>query len=106
MSDYKCYKGRIKLIERLENESDKDYCERVTGFDYADDMRETIYEASLEDQYIVLNNNIYEIIEKKEFPDGDFETRGILPDGSILFIARFYNGGTCLSEVLEDIDCI
>lgn len=50
-----------------------------------------------------INNEFYIIENHNEFEPDDMCDYTINPDGSIFFTVGFYNGGTCLSEVLSDI---
>lgn len=52
---------------------------------------------------IEVNGEMWEIVEDKE--EDDTEDISILkkaPDGSYDYIMQFYDGGTCLAEMLED----
>lgn len=55
------------------------------------------------DKFIILEEELYEFIEHEELEDENFFMK-LMPnsDGTISFIGQFYNGGTCLSEMLED----
>ena len=56
----------------------------------------------LGDEYMYLNGILYKIIEDKEVDDDVVNiTRN--EDGTINYVATFYNGGTCLTEVLESV---
>ena len=50
------------------------------------------------------DGELYEIIEDKDFSDdGDFISHITdNGDGTYTYLMSFYNGGTCLSEMLED----
>lgn len=55
------------------------------------------------DKYISISNGLWEVIENLELdPDDDINDLRENEDGTINFISRFYNGGTCLSEMLEE----
>ena len=108
MSDYESIEGIIKSIPRKENEIDKDYFERVTGSIYqkynysSDNIQEAIYDNNLDDKYIYINNQLYEFIEYRQINDYDSYCHlQKIDEDRIKFFTRFYNGGTCLSEMLE-----
>lgn len=53
--------------------------------------------------YEILNGKIYEVLENVDLTeDGGFCEITKNPDGTLSFIASWYNGGASLSEVLED----
>lgn len=53
--------------------------------------------------YEILNDQIYEVLENVDLSDdGGFCKLTRNEDGTISFIASWYNGGASLSEVLED----
>ena len=46
-------------------------------------------------------DNVYQLIHHREITE-DFDVFWFEPDGDIQFAVEFYNGGTCLEEVMED----
>lgn len=48
------------------------------------------------------NGKIYKLVEHTELEDDDIFKFWKNADGSISFVAEFYNGGTCLSEIIEE----
>lgn len=108
MSENECIRGIIELVPRQENEEDKEYFERVTGQNYKkydydpSSLMEAIWDNDLGEQFIEIHNSIYKFIEYKELdPYGNFCNITSLPNGQIQFHTMFYNGGTCLQEMLE-----
>ena len=107
MSDYESHKGRIKPIFRLENESDKQYFFRATGKDIStedfDDLMEAIYDLDLYNKYFYVRETIYENLEHEELDPYSSECvlNGNDTDG-YTYHTMFYNGGTCLSEIIEE----
>lgn len=111
MSDYERFKGEIQLIPRNENESDKDYFERATNKPYSYDLDgiqdydciyEAIYENSIYKDFICIGNNIYRFNELKSLdPYGSYCNVQKIEEGKYKFETMFYNGGTCLSEMLS-----
>lgn len=124
MSETEKLAGKIQLKPRLENETDKDYFERVTGLEYEVNYSypephkycpENIYDAIYEHDityyetkhgkkgYVGLNNNLYEILELKEKGIEDYYCNVKKLDNDIYeFEAQYYNGGCSLEEALED----
>ena len=116
MSETQKFIGKFQLRPRLENEADKDYFERITGCNYQryeyepHDIEEAIHDNDLtyydiesgRKAYLYLENNIYEIIEIEEKDVcGDYCYIEKVDDNTFRFDAQFYNGGCCLSEMLE-----
>lgn len=51
-------------------------------------------------KYVTVGDKMYEMIEHEETED-DICKFWKNSDGTISFMAEFYNGGTCLSEIVE-----
>ena len=58
-------------------------------------------EDNLSNWYIILNNKLYRI-DDNEVDDDYYCNITEHDDGSYTYVARFYNGGTCLRECLEN----
>jgi hypothetical protein len=54
-------------------------------------------------EYFLVGKELYVIIEDQEFDDSDIAEGHVNPDGSISYVAMYYNGGAGLTEVLEEI---
>lgn len=108
MSEQETWIGKIKRVDRLENETDSEYFERVTKEKWNDEdfTPESINEAldwySLYDDYIYANNHLYVPLELKELCRTSFVEIKDNHDGTFSFYTSFYNGGTCLSEMIEE----
>lgn len=114
MSETEKFVGKIQLRPRLENETDKDYFERVTGCNwekYDDSIDEAIYDNNLsyyeakrgQKGYICLNKNIYEFLElEQRDTEESYCDLEKIQDDTYKFIAQYYNGGCGLGEILED----
>lgn len=117
MSETQKFVGKFQLRPRLENEADKDYFERVTGCNYQrydnyipHDIEEAIQDNDLTHYdikfgrrgYLYLGDNIYEIIEieERDICDDYCHLEKIDAD-TYRFDTQFYNGGACLSEMIE-----
>lgn len=59
------------------------------------------YDFDMNDKFYVVKGNIYETIEDKEV-DYDAAFLKDNGDGTYDYFIEFYNGGTCLSECIED----
>ncbi len=65
---------------------------------WEEQFRDTFYK-----KYFIADGEIWEVIEHVEGDDGgDIDI--VIPneDGTVTFVMQFYNGGTCLSECIED----
>lgn len=51
--------------------------------------------------YHIIGDNVYQLIHHREITE-DFDVFWFEPDGDIQFAVEFYNGGTCLEEVMEE----
>lgn len=51
--------------------------------------------------FIIHKGKVYHL-EDIKFDDEYVDNFVKNPDGSFFYVARFYNGGTCLSEILEE----
>jgi len=105
MSDYESYKGTIKKIEREEGESLADQCKRICISRKGDKLE--YYEGLLFDEfyddYLKINGELWEVVSKKaKDPDDSYCDIESNEDGTFSFNTRFYNGGTCLTEMIED----
>lgn len=117
MSETEKFTGKFQLKPRQENETDKEYFERVTGgkwqvYNYEpDSIQEAIYDNNMsyfeakhgKKGYLTFGKNIYEILEiqNKDIEESYCELEKI-SDDTFKFEAQFYNGGCSLSEILQD----
>ena len=107
MSDYESHKGRLVLIKRLEEETDLDYFNRATEKNvYEKDfesIRDAIYELDLYEEYFYVKDKLYKNEDHEKLdPYNDVqELKGDEVNGYTYFM-KFYNGGTCLSEMVEE----
>jgi hypothetical protein len=53
------------------------------------------------EKYFVVKKELWETFDHKEIED-DIDEFTLQPDGTIHFVAQFYNGGTCLSEIVGE----
>lgn len=114
MSDYKHHRGKLILIEKNSTEDQEQFFKRVMG----DSFKEDAYEEYLEhndiqeffDDCDVYNEffykdecSIYKIEEHEEVdPYDGIQILRQNTDGSFYFEMRYYNGGTCLTEMIEE----
>lgn len=106
MSDYESHTGKLILLEPKDGEDFKEQCKRLflqnggeleEYNDYSDLFSEFY------NKYLYINEGIYQIIDHKELGEEDMFCKiHKNDDDTYSFHTRFYNGGTCLSEMLED----
>ena len=53
-------------------------------------------------KYFIYNDEIWEAFDHTKSDDEYMAVMIPQPDGTIIFAMQFYNGGTCLSEMIED----
>ena len=103
-----CYETHRGVLKKIDTDNVRQYLfsltNNKTAFDEDYDIDEFIYDNSLENKYIVLNNGLYEWLEHecKYDEEDDFCDLKENQDKTISIHAQFYNGGTCLNAVLND----
>ena len=110
MSSMEYHYGKLRPVDKSENETFEEFAKRVCddrGISLKD-IKKWTYSSFMEFILTELgfvyngsNNTLYEIYDHSIMDDEDFIFREIGPK-NYEFIGAFYNGGTCLSEVLED----
>ena len=108
MSQNEFHTGRLVPVD-LEGKTVEEFAEEIcrsSGISeissYHDTwLEEFRYELAYE-KYFIVDGEIYEMIEHSDSDEEYFVHMRRNEDGSISFSAQFYNGGTCLSEVIED----
>lgn len=110
MSETQVIKGKIKLIFVGSGSEMESYCKRLClkndiktldGFDNLCTWKEELIH-SLSEKYLVMRDSVYEIIEYMDLKEESFcEINNANDDGEREFIVSFYDGSTCLSELLE-----
>ena len=107
MSDYEMHYGKIKKIET--DLSSEDFAKQefiqLTGKDtipsYCDNFIEALRDES--EEFYFVNSKIYRIENNELDGDSDIFQYKELEDSTIEYNLRFYNGGTGLSEQIEEI---
>lgn len=106
MSDYERHKGKLIPLLPMDDESKEDTLKRVVGdrFDQAELEKQGSIEEYISfcfDAFCVKGVWYVSVAERKE-AEMDFMDFEPNPDGSFNFHTQFYNGGTYLTEMLED----
>lgn len=108
MSDVVMKKGKLNLIDRLENETLENQCLRILNEfdidieDYYESPMEQL-KGELSDEFYVYNDNLYSLYYKSIDTSYEIAEGDIREDGSIEFLTMYYSGGTCLSEMLDEV---
>ena len=107
MSETERVKGKIKLVPFADKTLDElcEYICKIRGVSKPNDFYGGWIDQSQEelyDDYIIIDECLYCIIDKEYLQYEGFEFASKNEDGSINFFVQFYNGGACLSEVIED----
>jgi len=104
MSQQETRIGKIKLIDKLENENLEDQCKRILGIKQLDNYYDSYKEAinDCDGRYIVHNNNVYEVIEDRECCGDDIFEAKENSDGTISYVLSYYNGGCGFTEAIEE----
>ena len=106
MSEEVHYKGKIKLVPKLENEDLEQQCYRIlkdSGIDELPSYCDTWVEMMMDemyDEYVIHDTNLYEILFKKDVNQSDVFNAYELPDGTIGYEVAYYNGGCDFGEAI------
>ena len=110
MSYTETHVGKLRKVDleglTLEQWSEKKCREKgdIELSSYYDDWREQFIDTGNNyRKYFIVNDEIYEAFDHIEGNDGN-DIDILIPnnDGTYNFVMQFYNGGTCLSEMIED----
>ena len=109
MSDVEIHIGKLRKVD-LNNKSLEDWCKEqcslkgITEKDsYNEDWVEQFKsELFSNEKYFIVSNQVFEAFEHKEFEYDDIYYLKDNKDGTFDFVMKFYNGGTCLSECIEE----
>ena len=113
MSETKHIKGRLKLVKPPEGKSLQDFSEEYlteknyTISDYNKKYHNGDYVHILvdafNDDFIIINDKLFSLESTELDPDDEILNFNYnSSDDSYDFECKFYNGGTCLSEMLEE----
>lgn len=104
MSDMERHSGIAVLIERLPGETLEEQCRRIGNCElqefydsYAEQLLDNHY-----GEYIIVDGNLYKLDDTEYEYSENFCTIEKIDDINFKYTAQFYNGGTCLTEILED----
>ena len=111
MSEIEHHIGKLRKIDLNEGYSVEDWCREKcqdagvpTMIEHYDSWKETLqYHLNLSETYFFIGNEIWEAFDHVEL-DGYDDIYHLTQngDGTLTFIMRFYNGGTNLTECIEE----
>jgi hypothetical protein len=106
MSHTETHFGKLRKVEL--NTTLEEWCKQkcnekgITEISsYYDNWIEEFRDSSYE-KFFIYNNEVWEAIEHIESDNDYVDVMIPNQDGTITFVMQFYNGGTCLSEMIED----
>lgn len=94
MSEQVTYKVKLKPLSEAQRQP---VLVDIATLGDSDDIEDYLY-----DHDIQIINNVYYYVTKTSVETEDFTEVTKNKDGSYEVFTSFYNGGTCLSEVLEE----
>lgn len=101
MSETVHYKGTLRLLERLENETLEEQIQRILCKNelpsYAESWEECLY-SDYYKEYAINNNILYKV----EIDDYDIFNIHKNTDGTYDFDVMYYNGGCSFDEAIEE----
>ena len=106
MSTTELHQGRVTPIETTVRLSiwAEGYC-KMNGIEematYNDDWIEQLQD-SFYKKFLIIDDKIYQIEDTETDPDDDIVEVTKNKDGSYDYMLKFYNGGACLTELLEN----
>jgi hypothetical protein len=105
MSQQETRMGKIRLIEKLENETLEEQCKRILDVrdeleSYYDSWEEAVRDCG--DDYIIHKNNIYKILEDRSCCGDDIFEAKENSDGTISYMLSYHNSGCGYSEALKE----
>ena len=111
MSQTESHIGKLRRIHIPENYSIEDWCREKCEDNGVPSMlpelyvswQETLlYHLDFYEKYFFVNGEIWESFGHKEMNGDDIYEIEPNEDGTLSFTMQFYNGGTCLSECIEE----
>lgn len=112
MSDYERHKGRLTRVNT--ELSKRDFVNKLVDegkmtipsyldINKIDDFNEFCRDEIVEYGFYFSGRNIYKIDNREVDPNDDIFEYSKKADGTISYQFKFYNGGTCFSEQIDDL---
>ena len=106
MSEHVTYEGKLREVYAEFNSLEDKLIQLFQDKDIElDDFEKNniisyFYDYDLYDDYTILGNKVYEIIQKKKLKEDVFKMT-VNKDGELEYLVSYYNGGCGFSEALE-----
>lgn len=107
MSEMEFHRGILREVFQLPGEDLENLCKRLCRennisepLDADDNYEDNLLNKSIE-EYFSVNGKLFKMIEHDKIEEDDFIITKS-DNGDYLFSGGFYNGGTCLSECIEE----
>ncbi len=107
MSQTETHLGKLRKIVFEEGQTLEEWCEdkckeleineKESYNTWYEELKDNYYE-----KYFLVKGEIWEAFEHQKLQEADIDILTENEDGTLTFIQQFYNGGTCLSECLEE----
>lgn len=107
MSDYESHSGKIRKVQPQDNELFEDTCKRLwleNGKSEEDYCEGELFNEFYKKYINVNDESIWEIFEHQDLGEEEdmFCRLHDNKDGTFSFHTRYYNGGTCMTEMIAD----
>lgn len=108
MSQVEVHIGRLLKVDKLEEESIENWCKEYCQQNGCEHLEgwynnwEECFRNVFSNEFVIVNNNIYRIIEDKEFSDCEDIFEAYTNElGQIQYCLSYYNGGCGFGEAIE-----
>lgn len=107
MSHTETHIGKLRKVD-FQGKTKEEWCEMkcremgkteidLYNHSWEEQLRDTAYQ-----KYFFANGEIWQAFEHRELDDTDLYELIPHEDGTVSFAMQFYNGGTCLTECIEE----
>ena len=104
MSDYETKKGTLQRLQITPIELFEDYVSNggttPKYYNMPDDIIEFINE-ELDEEYLIINNKVYKILEQKDLFDDDIYEIIQTSEDTFDYLLKYYNGGCSFYNAIE-----
>jgi hypothetical protein len=108
MSQTETHFGKLRKVEIPQGQTLEQWCEakcKELGVNEISSYNKTWHEELREEgyeKYFFVKDEVWEAFDHVETEDGDIYHLQPNEDGTLTFVMQFYNGGTCLTECIEE----
>lgn len=106
MSEQQTKRGKFKQID-LQGKTIEEWCEKQCKKEgktkkWADETWKEFFFDMYWDEYFIVNDELYHILEVEDIDSCYYVQVDKQDDDTYSFYATYYDGGTCLTECLEE----